>query len=93
MDLISARSVDDPEEEEDSFRKIHAKIPSHYKSPELISYNKGYSGKCDVWSCGAILYTMITGVPPFFEQGPQLLEQQISSGIMSTEFPNFEKNK
>ena len=49
-------------------KKCVAKIGTpYYIAPEIIS-DKPYDSKCDLWSCGVILYFLLTGTQPFAGQ-------------------------
>lgn len=51
-----------------------------YSCPEII-LQKGYSGvKCDVWSCGVLLYSMVCGFLPFWEQEEEKNKEMIIKG-------------
>ena len=39
---------------------------------------RNYSYECDIWSCGVILYILLSGVPPFWGD----TEEQIFSSIL-----------
>jgi 5'-AMP-activated protein kinase catalytic alpha subunit len=91
VDFISTIETKDIIEDDLSFDHFIKSTPD-YRSPELISKRKFYNSNCDVWSCGAILYNMITGIPPFFENDLETLEEKIKLGVFSCSFPNYEKN-
>jgi len=51
-----------------------------YVAPEILR-NKGYnSGAVDVWSAGVIMYILLCGFPPFYEEELPALFQQILGG-------------
>lgn len=54
-----------------------------YIAPEILK-DKGYSGfKCDIWSAGVALYTMIYGNVPFKAQNMNELHEMILKGKYS----------
>lgn len=53
----------------------------NYASPEVIS-GKLYAGpEVDVWSCGVILYVMLTGKLPFDDEAIPQLFKKINGGV------------
>jgi calcium/calmodulin-dependent protein kinase I len=57
----------------------------NYVAPEVL-FGLGYDAKCDCWSLGIILYVMLCGFPPFYDEDEDLLFNAIKS--CHYEFPS-----
>ena len=53
---------------------------SFYIAPEV--FNKKYNFKCDLWSCGVIMYVLLTKKVPFFGKD----EKEIRKSIIKSKF-------
>ena len=53
----------------------------YYIAPEVIK--KKYNEKCDVWSCGVIMYIMLCGTPPFNGANNKLIMKRVLTGKFS----------
>ena len=49
-----------------------------YIAPEVISGS--YDEKCDIWSCGVLLYMMMSGQPPFYASSRKEVMAKIKKG-------------
>jgi calcium-dependent protein kinase len=56
----------------------------YYIAPEVL--NESYDEKCDIWSCGVILYILICGYPPFNGDSDNDIMKAVLKGKFS--FPN-----
>jgi calcium-dependent protein kinase len=57
----------------------------YYIAPEVL--NKRYNEKCDIWSCGVILYIILSGVPPFNGANDQEIMKNVKIGKFSFSDP------
>ena len=62
---------------------------SYYNAPEVIK--KCYNEKCDIWSCGVIMYFLLSARPPFAGENNDEIEDKILSGKYDTIQPPFDK--
>ena len=58
-----------------------------YSAPEVL--NNNYSDKCDIWSCGVILYYMLSGRLPFVGNNEAETIQKIKYGRIDLLQPPF----
>ena len=50
----------------------------YYIAPEVLK--KKYNSKCDLWSCGVIMYILLTALPPFGGSNNQTIIRKILIG-------------
>lgn len=50
-----------------TFGAMHSSVGTpFYMAPEV--YDKQYDKRCDIWSAGVMLYILISGRPPFYDE-------------------------
>ncbi|GMM33203.1 protein kinase [Saccharomycopsis crataegensis] len=53
----------------------------HYASPEVVTGESYHGGPSDIWSCGIILFALLTGHLPFDDEHMTKLLAKVRSGI------------
>jgi len=53
----------------------------HYASPEIVNGMRYKENVTDIWSCGVILYALLTGKLPFDDQNVRTLLARVKTGV------------
>jgi len=71
--------------------KIERKLvgSSYYIAPEVLK--KKYNEKCDLWSCGVIMYILLSARPPFGGEDDTDIMERVAIGEYDLESPPFDK--
>uniref|UniRef100_A0A8K9XJ78 calcium/calmodulin-dependent protein kinase n=1 Tax=Oncorhynchus mykiss TaxID=8022 RepID=A0A8K9XJ78_ONCMY len=60
-----------------------------YLSPEVLRKD-AYGKPVDIWACGVILYILLVGYPPFWDEDQHKLYQQIKAGAYDFPSPEWD---
>jgi calcium-dependent protein kinase len=60
---------------------------AYYMAPEVLT--KNYNEKCDMWSCGVLLYIMLSGTPPFPGYSDKEILRNVSKAQYTFEGPGW----
>lgn len=50
-----------------------------YTAPEIVK-DERYSKSVDMWALGCVLYTLLCGFPPFYDESIQVLTEKVAKG-------------
>jgi serine/threonine protein kinase len=53
-----------------------------YTAPEIVK-DERYSKSVDMWAMGCVLYTLLCGFPPFYDESIQALTEKVARGQYS----------
>ena len=59
----------------------------YFMAPEV--FKKKYNEKCDIWSCGVIMYILLSQKPPFGGRNEEEIKNNVEIGIFDLDSPPF----
>lgn len=66
----------------DTGQEMNQKLGTpYYIAPEVL--DRKYDEKCDVWSCGVILYILLCGYPPFNGSNDSIILEKVKQAKVS----------
>ena len=72
----------------DSDTKLKKRLGTpYYIAPEVL--NMSYDEKCDVWSCGVLLYIFLSGYPPFTGKTDAEIMRKVRTGVYNFNHREF----
>ena len=51
-----------------------------YTAPEIVK-DERYSKSVDMWALGCVLYTLLCGFPPFYDESINVLTEKVARGV------------
>lgn len=75
--------------EKDNDKKMTMKVGTpYYIAPEVLY--RSYDQKCDLWSCGVILFILLSGYPPIDGENDKDIMRNVKKGVFSFDSSEWE---